>query len=143
VGEHGGTLSHLASMPGVVVHGFVNDLAPFIADAAGLVVPLRVAGGTRIKILEAWAKGLPVVSTSIGAEGLQPIDGENCLLGDEPADLARACVRLLGDPQLGAALAAAGFEHGKRRFSWEAVHCALDPIIELALQARRKRARVQ
>jgi glycosyltransferase involved in cell wall biosynthesis len=95
----------LAELPGVMVRGQVPDLAPFYAAADVAVAPLRAGGGTRIKILEAFAHGVPVVSTSIGAEGLDVASGRHLLLADDAVDLAAACVRLAREPGLAAGLA--------------------------------------
>ena len=89
----------LAGMPGIVVAGRVPDLAPYYARARAAVVPLRAGGGTRIKILEAVAYGVPVVSTTIGAEGLDFADGRHLLLADTPEAFAEACMRTLDDGQ--------------------------------------------
>jgi polysaccharide biosynthesis protein PslH len=123
---------HLAETPGVRLHGFVDDLDCYIAESACLVVPLRIASGTRIKILEAWSKGLPVVSTTLGAEGLGAVPGENILAGDTPEAFAAATVRLLQQPELGARLASQAYTHGKACFSWEAIYPSLEKIISTA-----------
>jgi glycosyltransferase involved in cell wall biosynthesis len=87
-----------AADPAIVVHGFVNDPMP-LYDAADLAVaPIRAGGGTRIKILEAFSRGVPVVSTRLGAEGLEVTDGVHLLLADDATAFAAACVRLKNDP---------------------------------------------
>lgn len=98
----------LAAAPGVELVGQVPSVTPELARAAAAVVPLRFGGGTRIKILEALAHGVPVVSTTVGAEGLGVRHEEHALIADTPDDLAAACVRILRDPALGAQLAANG-----------------------------------
>ncbi len=90
----------LASLPGVVVTGLVADMRPYIAQATVVVVPLRFGSGMRNKILEAWAMQRCVVSTRIGAEGLDARHGENILLADESQALAESVVRTLEDPEL-------------------------------------------
>src|SRR6185503_7113005 len=87
-----------ASGRGVRLTGTVEDVRPYMSDAAVYVVPLRVGGGTRLKIFEALAMGKPVVSTTVGAEGLPLVPGKHYLRADEPADFARAVVALLRDP---------------------------------------------
>jgi len=82
---------------GVFMHGFVEDIRPHLEESQILVAPLRVGSGTRIKILEAMASATPVVSTTIGAEGLECAHEENILLADDLKGLAGACVRLLRD----------------------------------------------
>ncbi len=85
---------------GFQVHRDVPDILPFLQEARLLFVPLRVGGGTRIKILEAWAAGLPVVATSVGADGLSCRPGEDILIADDPAGFARAVARLVKDDGL-------------------------------------------
>jgi sugar transferase (PEP-CTERM/EpsH1 system associated) len=110
-----------ASEVGVRVTGAVEDIRPYVAEAAVYVVPLRVGGGTRLKIFEALAMGKAVVSTTVGAEGLQLIPGEHFLQADEPADFAHAVVLLLRDPARRRALGAAGRRLVEKRYSWSHV----------------------
>ena len=86
----------LADQEGVLLPGGVEDIVPWYRQAAAAVVPLRAGGGTRIKILEAFALGCPVVSTTLGAEGLQVTAGRELLLADDPEGFAGHCRRLLG-----------------------------------------------
>jgi glycosyltransferase involved in cell wall biosynthesis len=88
------------------LHDFVQDLAPLYAAADVAVVPLRAGGGTRIKILEAFAHGVPVVTTSLGAEGIDATDGVHLLVADNAEALAHACLRIKQAPEFAARLAA-------------------------------------
>jgi glycosyltransferase involved in cell wall biosynthesis len=90
-------LSELDDRPGVAIVGQVPDLGAELARADLVVVPLRFGSGTRLKVLEAFAQRVPVVSTSLGAEGLDAEDGVHLLIGDTPATMAAACARLLAD----------------------------------------------
>jgi glycosyltransferase involved in cell wall biosynthesis len=93
------TLPSRAVAPaGVTYLGFVPDIASLYAETAVFVCPMLNGGGTRIKLLDAAAHGLPVVSTHMGAGGIRFVDGESALLPDDNAAFAAACVRLLGDP---------------------------------------------
>lgn len=103
----------------ITVTGRVDDVRPGMEEAAAFVVPLRVGGGTRLKIYEALAMECPVVSTRVGAEGLPLEDGREILLADGPEDFASAVVRLLTDPTLAAQLAANGADVVRRRFGWD------------------------
>ena len=85
-----------------------------------MIVPLRIGGGTRIKIFEGMAAGLPVVSTTIGAEGLPVTDGQDIFLADTPELFAHRMGELLAGPELRARLSAAGVVLVRERFSWEA-----------------------
>ena len=128
-----------ADTENVSAHGFVPDLTPWQYNAAALIVPLHVGTGSRIKILEAWANGLPVISTRIGAKNLMPREGENLLLADDAKTFADACVRLLNDRALGAQLAANAFAHGKAHFDWQAIYPRLDEILETAQRSHVQR----
>jgi glycosyltransferase involved in cell wall biosynthesis len=110
-----------AAGPGVHVTGTVDDVRPFLARAALCVVPLRVGGGTRLKIFEALAMGKAVVSTGVGAEGLPLTPGEHFVEADAPYDLARAAVSLLRDPARRRALGNAGRRLVEERYAWPRV----------------------
>lgn len=101
----------------VHVMGFVPDVRSVIAQAGVVIVPLRVGGGTRLKILEAMALGKAVVSTHIGAEGLGLTSGDNAYLADAPADFARACVGLMAATERRAALGRAAREYVATHFA--------------------------
>lgn len=88
------------SFSSVHLHGYVADTVPFWTSATVLVVPILSGGGVRVKILEAMAMGVPVVSTTIGAEGLEVINGKHLLLADTPETLALACASILQDKEL-------------------------------------------
>jgi polysaccharide biosynthesis protein PslH len=111
----------LAQLPGVKVTGMVPDVRPFYRQALAAVVPLRTGGGTRLKILEAMAAGVPVVSTPLGAEGLPIVDGENALLADpdDPHAWTDHLIRLAESPALRARLTGAGLRLVETRYDWE------------------------
>lgn len=118
----GAAIQNLAAAdPGIRVTGTVPDIRPYMWGARVSIVPLRVGGGTRLKIYEAMAAKLPVVSTAIGAEGLDVRDGENILIADDPAGFAERCVRLLDAEEERARIAEAGWELVRSRYSWEVV----------------------
>ena len=110
----------------IEVTGPVPDALPEIARAKVAVAPLLAASGTRLKILEAWAAGVAVVSTSIGAEGLNARDGEHLLLADDAASFAGAIDRLLRDPELRHKLGNAGRTLFESEFTWDAAWSRLD-----------------
>ena len=110
-----------ASAARVAVTGTVDDVRPYVGQAAVYVVPLRIGGGTRLKIFEALAMGKTVVSTAVGAEGLPLVDGEHFVAADDPAEFARAVVALLGDPVRRRALGQAGRRLVETRYSWAQV----------------------
>jgi len=132
----------LAAEPGVEVTGRVDDVRPFMEQAAVYIVPLRIGGGTRLKIFEAMAMGKAVVSTTVGAEGLPVVNGEHLLLADEPRSFARAIVRLIRDQDQRERLGDAARRLVLARYDWSAVAGALEePLMRIALgQARGDRA---
>jgi sugar transferase (PEP-CTERM/EpsH1 system associated) len=118
------------SDPSIEVTGYVADPTPYIANSACLIVPLRSGGGMRVKILEALARGIPIVSTTIGYEGIDLIPGEHLLVADTPEQFADAVASLLTDPERGARLAAAGRRRVLERYDWRAVCPAMDAVYE-------------
>ena len=103
---------------------------PYLAETAVFIVPLHAAGGMRVKIVDAWCWGLPIVSTTIGAEGLTIRDGENILIADTPGDFAQATVRLLTDEGLQAKFRACGREWVEERYDWRRVYQTWDEIYD-------------
>ena len=118
-------------LPGVKVLGEVADVTAHLMAADIAVVPIRFGGGTRIKILEAFAHRIPVVSTTVGCEGLDVVDGEHLLVADDPATFASACIRLYESADLRAKLVAAAAELWTSRYRWT----VLTPAIVSAVQA--------
>jgi glycosyltransferase involved in cell wall biosynthesis len=116
----------LARQPGVIVTGRVEDVRPYVRDAAVYVVPLRIGGGTRLKIFEAMAMGKAVVSTSVGAEGLPVAHGEHVWLADDPQAFARAVVDVLRDVKRRRHLEQAARSLVVQRYDWSAVAGALE-----------------
>jgi glycosyltransferase involved in cell wall biosynthesis len=114
-------LRHDAERAGVKVTGTVDDVRPYIDAAAVYVVPLRIGGGTRLKIFEALSMGKAVVSTGIGVEGLPLAPGEHYLKADDPQAFASAVVTLLRDPQHRHALGDAGRQLTHERYAWPQV----------------------
>jgi len=105
----------------VLLTGWVEDIRPFVAQGSICIVPLRIGGGTRLKIFEAMAMSKAVVSTSIGAEGLPVQNGENIFLADTPADFARSVVSLLRDPNQRRRLGASARILVQEKYSWAKV----------------------
>jgi glycosyltransferase involved in cell wall biosynthesis len=110
-----------ASDPFFHVTGTVPDVRPYLWGAAASIVPLRIGGGTRLKIYEAMAAVLPVISTTVGAEGLDVRDGQTIALADEPAEFARRCIDLVSDRAAAQRMAAEAFDLVASRYSWEQV----------------------
>jgi glycosyltransferase involved in cell wall biosynthesis len=117
---------------GINITGYVADLEPYLAQAAAFIVPLRAGSGMRVKILNALAQGLPIVSTSVGREGIAVTDGQDILIGDTPADFAAAVLRLLDSPDLRAQLAVNGRRLAESHYDYRR---ACEPIDEVYSQA--------
>ena len=101
--------------------GAVPDVRPYVARAAVVIAPLRVGSGTRLKILEALAMGKPVVTTTIGCEGLSVVDGEHLVVADDPQPFAEAVARLMTDRKLATELGRSGRALIERDYSWSVV----------------------
>jgi sugar transferase (PEP-CTERM/EpsH1 system associated) len=116
--------------PSVELTGTVSDVRPYIAQAEVVIVPLLVGGGTRIKIPEAMAMAKPVVSTTIGAEGLPFKHGRDLCLADDPDDFAETVVTLLRQPSLRAAIGNGARKAVVENHSWEKVVGKLEDVLE-------------
>ena len=118
----------LAKDDRVTVTGWVEDVRPYMARSVAMVVPLHVGSGMRVKILNALAMGLPVVSTSVGCEGIDVTDGENILIADDPAGFAEAITRLLGDRDLRQRLSEQGRALAVERYSWDRIYTMIGEV---------------
>jgi glycosyltransferase involved in cell wall biosynthesis len=133
VGRYGSPsdVAALRGREGVTVTGEVEDVSAELAAADVVVVPVRFGGGTRVKILEAFAHQVPVVSTTVGCEGLEVVDGEHLLVADAPEALAAACVRLLQREDLRRRVVVQARKLWQDRYRWE----ALEPDVAGVLRA--------
>jgi polysaccharide biosynthesis protein PslH len=127
----------LGSEHGVEVTGRVDDVRPHMAEGAVYIVPLRIGGGTRLKIFEAMAMGKPVVSTTIGAEGLPVEPGADVLIADSPAAFADAVVRLFRNDEERTRIAEAGRRLVAQQYDWSAVFGHLEQALEAAARGSR------
>jgi len=116
------------AIPNISVTGYVPDPAPYLAQTAAFIVPLRAGGGMRVKIVDAWCWGVPIVSTTVGAEGIDVRNGENILIADTPEEMAAAVIRLLRDPGLGERLRRNGRTWVERHYNWRTVYPAWDRV---------------
>jgi glycosyltransferase involved in cell wall biosynthesis len=122
--------------PRVELTGFVSDLRPHLAAAAAVVVPLRLGGGTRLKIVEAMAMGKAIVSTTLGAEGIEAVPGRDLLVEDDPATFADAVNRLLAEPGLVARIGQSARELAVERYAWSLAARALEAFYRRILEVR-------
>ncbi len=122
--------------PRVELTGAVADVRPYWRRSAVVVAPIRFGGGTRLKIVEAMAMGRPVVSTSLGCEGLEVTPGEHLLVADSPPDFADAVVRLLEDAELREELGRRGRQLVEARYDWRRLSAGLERVIVRAALGR-------
>jgi glycosyltransferase involved in cell wall biosynthesis len=122
--------------PSVIVTGRVEDVRPYMDEAAVYIVPLRIGGGTRLKIYEAMAMEKPIVSTSIGAEGLPVTNGTEILLADTPESFADSVVRLFQNTDLAEQIGQRGAARVRKEFGWESVADSFAAICERAINLR-------
>jgi polysaccharide biosynthesis protein PslH len=120
--------------PRVELTGFVPDLRPHLAAAAAVVVPLRLGGGTRLKIVEAMAMGKAIVSTTLGAEGIEAVPGRDLLVEDQPAAFANAVSRLLTEPGLAARIGQSARRLAVERYAWSGAAKALQGFYRRILE---------
>ena len=131
-------LSALARQnPAVRVTGRVDDVRPYMAKAAVYIVPIRIGGGTRLKIFEAMAMERPIVSTAVGAEGLPIENGRNMLLADSAEEFAGAIVSLLSNPDKARAIAAYAARQVRERYGWDGVAARFAEICGQAVRPAR------
>lgn len=128
----------LGQLPGVQITGFVPDIRDKLWSATICVVPLLVGGGTRLKILEALAAGCPVISTTVGAEGLSLDDGQHLLIADTPEQFAQGVLNLLQSPDLRSRLAQAGREAVTQHYDWQTIALQLERACEQAVREHRQ-----
>jgi polysaccharide biosynthesis protein PslH len=114
--------------PGVVVTGEVPDVRPYLERAAAVAIPIRMGGGTRLKVVEGLAMGKAMVSTSLGCEGIAVHDGEHLLIADGAEPFASKVIQLFHDQPLRDALARAGRALAEKRYSWELAGERLDAL---------------
>ena len=115
--------------PKIQVTGTVADIRPYLWGGGVSIVPLRIGSGTRLKIYESMAAMAPVVSTMIGAEGLEIHPPADIRIADSPHDFARACLELLDDVAERRRMAETAWKMVKARFSWEQVTCRFEEIL--------------
>lgn len=129
-GQHDGVpIDRLPVRSGVVFSGYVADIRPAIGRSWVSIVPLRIGGGTRLKILESLALGTPVVATSKGAEGLELTPGHDILIADSPAEFASAVLSLLEDSNLRTSLSKNGKDTVFHRYDWQTIGRSFEQFI--------------
>lgn len=115
----------------IKVTGLVPELTPYFESSRVFVAPLRYGAGVKGKIVQSMAHGLPVVTTSIGAEGMGLIDGENALIADTPQEFAAQVIRLYNDEELWYRLSANSIKHVEKNYSYEVAKNTIRRIISI------------
>lgn len=123
-------LAPLAADPGVVVTGWVEDVRPYIAGAALYVIPLRIGGGTRLKVLEAMGMGKAIVSTSLGCEGFDLTPDQELSIADTPDHFADAVLALLRDPQRRERMGETARQYANSHYDWPLIVPLLEQVYE-------------
>ena len=126
---------------GIVATGYVDDVRPWVARSAVYVVPLRVGGGTRLKVVDAMAQAKALVSTSVGCEGIDVTPDENIVIADEPRAFADAVVRLLRAPAERERLGRAARAFVEQRYAWPVIGQRLLEAYERAAKSRERRSK--
>jgi glycosyltransferase involved in cell wall biosynthesis len=114
--------------PSLTVTGYVDDPLPYLADSSMMVIPLRAGGGMRVKILNALSQGIPMVSTTVGCEGIAVTDEKDILVADDPRAFAEATVRLLMDHALNASITQNGRQTAEDKYDYRQACKPLDEI---------------
>jgi polysaccharide biosynthesis protein PslH len=131
-------LDVLRQNPGITITGYVDDVRPYLAGATVYVAPLRVGGGTRLKLLEAMAMRKPIISTTVGAEGFPVVNDQELILADEPEAFAQVVLNLLTNPARRAQLAAAGSAFAHAHYGWDTLAPQLERVYQMhSLPANR------
>ena len=128
-----------AKEPGIIITGGVADVRPYLAAASAVAVPLRQGGGTRLKILEAFAAGRPVVSTAKGAEGLKVKDREHLLVRETAEEIATGVSQIWSDAALNQKITDCAYQLVKAEYSWEAVAQKIEPAVQELCRAQSQK----
>jgi glycosyltransferase involved in cell wall biosynthesis len=122
----------------ILVTGYVEDLTPYYENSAIMVVPLLIGSGMRVRILEALARGIPLITTSIGLEGIHAQQGKEVLVADEPSEFASKVIQVLGDLTLQETLSVNGRTLIQERYDWRIALKAMDTIYDSARIRNRR-----
>jgi glycosyltransferase involved in cell wall biosynthesis len=129
IGRHDGHLGDLVGQEGIVVTGQVPDVATELAEARVAIVPIRAGSGTRLKVIEAFASRIPVVSTTLGCEGIDVVAGRHLLVADAPEAFADACVTLLSDDRRHAQIADEAWSLFQSRYRWQDIGLQVQQLV--------------
>ena len=125
--------------PGIIITGWVPDVRSYFASASLMVAPLFQGGGTRLKILEAFASGCPVITTAKGAEGINAIDGKHLLIRNTPDEIVASACQVWSNPSLGRKLAEAAYQLVRAEYSRQAIQPKIERAIQQAIASKSLR----
>lgn len=132
-------LTGIEDCSGITLTGYVQDIRDVLKKSAMCIVPLREGGGSRLKILEAMAAGVPVVSTSMGAEGINAVPGEHLLIADTPELFADSVARLLKDPAYAQSIRSAARLLVEQYYSWETIGAQFADVVDSVVERASRR----
>jgi polysaccharide biosynthesis protein PslH len=121
----------------IIVTGCVDDVRPYISRASVYVVPLRIGGGTRLKVIEAMAMKIPIVTTSIGSEGIDVVNNESALIADEPQSFANAVIELFHNASLRQKLVRNGYELMQSQYEWSVIGRQVENYYQILVNRSR------
>lgn len=124
----------------IEITGYVEDVRPYILESDLYVVPLRMGGGTRLKILQAMAMKVPIISTTIGAEGLDAVDGTHALLRDDPKEFAEATLELMNNSSLKKKLAENAYQFVREEYDWRTIGRRIDAAFHYLMKQKNGKA---
>ena len=127
----------VGDIEGIELVGSVASVEPELQAADAAIVPIRVGAGTRLKVVEALANRLPLVTTSIGGEGIDLTDGQDALIADDAEAFASACARVLTDGQLRQRLADRGAELFEARYDWDRIEAGIADLAKAVVNEHR------
>jgi polysaccharide biosynthesis protein PslH len=114
----------------IIVTGFVEDVRPYVWRSKAYVVPLRMGGGTRLKVVEAMAMRKPIVTTSIGCEGIEVKSGEHVFIADQPEEFARSVIAILNDSVSHLPVADRGYQLARSRYDWKSIGGLMEAVLQ-------------
>lgn len=132
-----GYLTELKKDNKIVLTGYVDDTRPILSESSVFIAPIRIGGGTKLKLLEAMAMELPVVSTSVGCEGLNVTHEENILIADDPKEFASHVTKLLKESELREKIGKQAREFVKKKYNWEVIVAQLEELYYYLMQKYR------
>ena len=118
------------SQGNIVITGYVPNLDPYFENSSLMVIPVRAGGGMRVRILEAFARAMPVITTTVGLEGIKAEPGVDVMVADTPVDFANLVIKVLNDKNLQDRLSMNGRQLAEDKYDWQVVLKQLDALYQ-------------